>query len=61
MKDVIGYLKLIYKSDTGKLVESFTIADNILRTSDINLLPAYTAAIISDFRREENLKTGSDF
>jgi len=49
------------KSDPGKLVASFTISDVILKTVNANLLPAYTAAIISDFIREENLKSGNDF
>jgi predicted ABC-type ATPase len=49
------------KSDIKKLVETFTISGNILQTVKTNLLPAYTAAIISDFIREENLKSGNDF
>ena len=44
LKDLIRFLKnsdyARNKSDTGKLVESFTISDNILRTANINLLPA---------------------
>lgn len=65
LKDLISFLKKSdyarNKSDTGKLVESFTISDNILQTVNINLLPAYTAAIISDFIREENLRSGNNF
>ena len=49
------------KSDIKRLVETLTISDNILQTVNSNLLPAYTAAIISDFIREENLKSGNDF
>ena len=49
------------KSDIKRLVETLTISDNILQTVKSNLLPAYTAAIISDFIREENLKSGNDF
>ena len=49
------------KSDIKRLIETFTISDNILQTLESNLLPAYSAAIISDFIREENLKTGNDF
>jgi predicted ABC-type ATPase len=65
LKDLNRFLKnsdyARKKSDIGKLVESFTISDNILRTVNINLLPAYTAAIISDFIRVENLTSGNNF
>lgn len=49
------------KSDNKKLAEAFIIYDNFLKAVNINLLPAYSAAIISEFLREENLKTGNDF
>ena len=65
IKDLNSFLKKSdyarNKSDTGKLIESFTISDNILQTVNFNLLPAYTAAIISDFIREENLRSGNNF
>jgi len=65
LNDLIRFLKKSdyarNKSDTGKLVESFTISDGILQPVNANLLPAYTAAIISDFIREENLKSSNDF
>jgi predicted ABC-type ATPase len=49
------------KSDNEKLAEAFIVSANILKAININLLPAYSAAIISEFIREENLKTGNDF
>lgn len=49
------------KSDIRGLLETFIIYDNVLRTVKSNLLPKYSAAIISEFIREENLKSGNDF
>lgn len=49
------------KSDIRGLLETFIIYDNVLKTVKSNLLPKYSAAIISDFIREENLKSGNDF
>ena len=65
LKDFIRFLEnsdyARNKSDIGKLVESFTISDNTLITVNIDMLPAYSAAIISDFIREENLRSGNNF
>jgi len=49
------------KSDIKEMEEAFTISGNILHTINNIILPAYSAAIISDFIREENLKNGNDF
>jgi len=49
------------KSDLGQLKSSFIILNGNLKTSDNGLLPKYSAAIISDFIREEILKSGKSF
>jgi len=49
------------KSDLASLQNTFIIIDNILQTKTSNFPPKYSAAIISDFIREENLNKGNDF
>ena len=50
-----------WKSDINQLADSFTVKENIIQTAETIILPDYSAAIISDFIREENLKAGNDF
>ncbi len=49
------------KSDMESLSNMFTIRNNVIKTKTSNLPPKYSAAIISDFIREENLNKGNDF
>jgi predicted ABC-type ATPase len=49
------------KSDIKGLLRIFGVSDNIIKSNNSHLLPKYSAAIISDFIREENLKSGNDF
>ncbi len=64
-KDFQQFLKVSefarIKSDISSLNETFSISDNILVTVKGSLLPKYSAAIVSDFLREEILKAGHDF
>jgi len=49
------------KSDIKRLVDAFTIKNSVLQTVNTKLLPAYSATLISNFIREENLKMGNNF
>jgi predicted ABC-type ATPase len=49
------------KSIVSELIHAFAINSNFLITADINNIPKYSSAIISEFLREENLKAGNDF
>ena len=49
------------KSDSEELGKTFSIKNNVLQSSHSNIHPKYSAAIIAEFLREENLSAGNDF
>lgn len=54
-----GFVKK--KSDAKQLKNIFKIYENKISVTESTVAPKYSAAIIADFLREQNLKAGNDF
>lgn len=49
------------KSNAGELSKTFTISNNIVQSAAGKISPKYSAAILAEFLRAENLEAGNDF
>ena len=52
---------VLKKSDVNELKKTFSIRNGLLSSIVTSIPPKYSAAIIAEFLREENLKAGNDF